>query len=737
MSIGAQNYSNQPLHLRMRADLQVQPLQFGGKTYWGIKDPFSLQYYQLRDEEYFILKQLDGVASFESIRRQYEKKFLPQKLEASHLQGFLSRLHEAGLILADALGQGEILLERQTQKQQAARRARWMNPLAIRFRGVDPHRLLTWLQPVAALCFTPWFLLATLLLLLSAVTLVFTHFDAVVAQLPEFTTFFEAKNLVLLGVSLALVKILHELGHALACRHFGGECREMGVMLLAFIPCLYVNVSDAWTMPQKWHRIIVSAAGILVELVISSLCVFLWWFTYPGLFHSLCLNIVFVCSVSTLLLNGNPLLRYDGYYILLDLVEVPNLRQRAQTIVSNRVHHFFFGHKADTLLREPRRLRRFLFAYGVASAIYRWLVVFLIVTVCYYVLEPYGLEIIAQVLGTFIFLGMLIVPVKSGIKEIQTYANAGRIDGGRFVRRGALVILILMGLLLIPFPHRISAPALIELQDAKHVYVTSPGFVASIASPQTVVEPGALIARLQNDQIDLEILKLKGQISEQQIRITTLKTRQVDDPEAARELPTAEEQLTDLKDQLAQRLTDQRRLTLTAPVEGTLIPAPRTPAPADAAELPDWVGSPFDADNQHCFLKRGTWLCSLGNPRALEASLIVDQEDVEYVQAGQTVRILLDEYPDQVITGTIDDIAEIDLEDLHPNLIHREEVITEVDAEGKRRLSSTSYLVRVKLDVTDEQPVIHASGQAKIVVAPESLGKKAYRGLRKTFRLLQ
>ena len=130
LSVGAQNFSNQPLHLRMRADLQVQPLQFGGKTYWGIKDPFSLQYYQLRDEEYFILKQLDGVASFESIRRQYEKKFLPQKLDASHLQGFLSRLHEAGLILADALGQGEILLERQIQKQQQARRARWADRAA-------------------------------------------------------------------------------------------------------------------------------------------------------------------------------------------------------------------------------------------------------------------------------------------------------------------------------------------------------------------------------------------------------------------------------------------------------------------------------------------------------------------------------------------------------------------------------------------------------------------------------
>ncbi|HAW26812.1 MAG TPA: hemolysin D, partial [Planctomycetaceae bacterium] len=106
MSFGPQDFSNQPLRLRMRADLHVQPLQFGGKKYWGIKDPISLQYYQLRDEEYFILQQLDGRASFDVIRKNYEQRFLPQKLQASHLQGFLSRLHQSGLIIADAFGQG-------------------------------------------------------------------------------------------------------------------------------------------------------------------------------------------------------------------------------------------------------------------------------------------------------------------------------------------------------------------------------------------------------------------------------------------------------------------------------------------------------------------------------------------------------------------------------------------------------------------------------------------------------
>lgn len=737
MSFGSQDFSNQALRLRMRLDLQVQQLQFGGATYWGIKDPISLQYYQLRDEEYFILNQLDGSATFEAIRRQYEQRFLPQKLDASHLQGFLSRLHQSGLIIADAIGQGEILLERQSEKQRQAIRSRWMNPLAIRFRGIDPHRFLNWLQPAAALCFTPLFLLASLMLMTAATTLILTHVDAVVAQLPDFTTFFEAKNLLLLGVSLALVKIIHELGHALACKQFGGECHEMGVMLLAFIPCLYVNVSDAWTMPHKWHRIMVSSAGIFVELVISSVCVFLWWFSYPGLFHSLCLNIVFVCSVSTLLLNGNPLLRYDGYYILLDLIEVPNLKQRAQTIVSNRLHHWFFGHKADILLKEPRRLRRFLFVYGVASMVYRWFIVIVILSVCYYVLEPYGLEIIAQVMGAFVLMGMLIVPLKSGLNEIQTYSKAGQIQWRRFLVRTAIVLLCLAGLCFVPLPHRITAPALIELKDAKQIYVTAPGFLKTAAAPQAELKPDSLIAELHNDQIEHEILKLTGLINEQEIRISTLQKRQLDDPEAAQELPTAEEQLIDLKEQLQQRQTDLRRLSLKAPIAGTLIPAPPQPVSQEEGALSNWSGSPLDPENRNCFLERGTWLCSVGNPDQLQARLIVDQEDVEFVQPGQSVRILLDEYPSTIFKGRIQQIAEIDMEDLHPNLIHREEITTELDPAGKRQLSNTSYLVRVTLDAPPEQPLIHSSGQAKIAVAPESLGKKAYRQLRKTIRLFQ
>ncbi len=144
-------------------------------------------------------------------------------------------------------------------------------------------------------------------------------------------------------LALAVVKVLHELGHALTCKHFGGDCHEIGVLLLFFTPCLYCNVSDAWLFPGKWPRIAVSAAGIAVEVFLAAIATFLWWFSIPGVFNTLCLNIMIVCSLNTLLINGNPLLRYDGYYVLADLLDVPNLGQQSRWLLGRLLAGFFLG----------------------------------------------------------------------------------------------------------------------------------------------------------------------------------------------------------------------------------------------------------------------------------------------------------------------------------------------------------------------------------------------------------
>ena len=172
-------------------------------------------------------------------------------------------------------------------------------------------------------------MIACCLLALSALSLVLVKFDVFQSKLPEFHQFFNLKNAIWLSIVLGVTKVIHEFGHGLSCRAFGGEVHEMGFLFLCFSPAMYCNVSDAWTLPSKWKRIIISFAGIYVELMIAAIATFIWWNSpaYPFL-NNLALALMVVCSVSTVMFNGNPLMRYDGYYVLADWLEIPNLRDR-------------------------------------------------------------------------------------------------------------------------------------------------------------------------------------------------------------------------------------------------------------------------------------------------------------------------------------------------------------------------------------------------------------------------
>ena len=178
-------------------------------------------------------------------------------------------------------------------------------------------------------------------------------------------------------IALGVVKIIHEFGHGLSCKAFGGESHEMGILLMCLSPALYCNVTDAWTLADKWKRIIISFAGIYVELVIAAIATFVWWYTpaYPTA-NNIALCIMVLCSVSTIMFNANPLMRFDGYYILADWLEVPNLREKANRFLNN-----LFLSKALGIEVPPdvymAPWRKWLFAiYAIASWVYRWVVTF-------------------------------------------------------------------------------------------------------------------------------------------------------------------------------------------------------------------------------------------------------------------------------------------------------------------------------------------------------------------------
>ncbi|HUG93571.1 MAG TPA: hypothetical protein VML55_22210, partial [Planctomycetaceae bacterium] len=517
--------TSRKLRLRRRRDLRVEPLEFGRRRYWGVKDPVALRYYQLRDEEFRILQMLDGTASLDDIKQRFEREFAPRRLSLQQLQSFIGMLHTEGLIVAEAPGQGRQLLDVRRRNQRRQWIGRLSNVLAIRFRGLDPERLLRRVHPWFRWMFSPVAVGAVALLALAALVLVAVEFDTVLARMPDFDVFFGLRNGLLLLATVAVVKVLHEFGHGISCRHFGGECHEMGLMFLVFTPCLYMNVSDAWMLPSKWHRIAISAAGMYVELLLASIATFLWWWSEPGLLNTLCLNLMFVCSVSTVLFNGNPLLRYDGYFILADLVEVPNLRQQSASVIKQWLGRFFLDTELENPRVVPERGRGWLALYAVASTVYRWFVVLAILWFVHGILKPHGLEVLAQLLAVVVVGGMVVAPLVRAFKFLRDPARSRDMNARRLLTRGGFVALAAVAIGLIPLPYRVTAPAVVEPAGARHVYVSVGGTLVESVRPGQRVESGQTVGLLQNLDVTREIAELRGQLAEQERLVANLRSR--------------------------------------------------------------------------------------------------------------------------------------------------------------------------------------------------------------------
>ena len=739
VAASAQTAETRILPIRRRADLAFHEQHIGGSRYWHVKDPVSLRYYQLSPEEHAVLMMLDGTVSLQEIRHRFEIEFAPQRLSLPQVQSFLAMLHSSGLVFSDSPGQAEILTSRNRNERSQRLLKQFSNVLAIKFRGFDPHGFLNWLVPQTRFLFSPWCVTFCVSLMVAAGVLAAVRIDTLQSRLPHFHEFFGATNLILLAATLAVTKILHELGHAVSCRHFGGECHEMGVMLLVLTPCLYCNVSDAWMLPSRWQRIVISAAGIYVELLLSAVCLFMWWFTIPGAFNSLCLNVVFVCSVSTVLFNGNPLLRYDGYYILSDLVEIPNLRQQAGALFRNWMSVWFLDTELDNQRLLPHRRKVFLVTWHVTSWLYRLIVIWGIMWFVHRVLDPYGLGPFVVVLAALTVTGMFLSPIVSFIKLLTSPFWSRTVNWSRFRIRTLFVFGLLIGGLMIPFPFSVRTPAVIRPEDARSVFVHQEGTLTWAVAPDASVEQDEKLATFQNRSLDRLIVKLEGDVALLEQRLRNFANRRLRDGDTIDALiPATQERLQEKKEELNHRITDRERLTLRAPIAGVVIPPAAVSRPkeqtTESTELPNWSGSPLDEANLGTTLATGTELCMIGQPDKFEAVVAIDQGDVEFIVPGQTVELLIDHVPNEILTGEIVDIAEIDLDVAPRELIEHDEFPTRLDADGIPRPLATAYQAKVRLNPVTSQLIVRATGLAKIQSVPQSAGQRLLRFFRQTFR---
>src|SRR5882757_4967001 len=447
--------SSRKLPIRMRPDLKARKQRYQGRLYWVVKDPIGLQYYRFEEEEYAILQMLDGHSSLDEIAQRFERDFPPQTIRTEELQQFIGMLHRSGLVITDAAGQGQQLVKRRGEKKRQEMMQAVTNVLSMRFKGIDPERFFNFIYPYIRWFFSVPAMVCCVTLALMALSLIIVQFDFFHSRLPDFHYFFRAQNWLWLALTLCVTKVLHEFGHGLSCKHFGGECHEIGIMFLVLTPCLYCNVSDSWMLPNRWHRAAIGAAGMYVELVLASIACFIWWFSVPGPLNYICLNVMFVSSVSTVMFNANPLLRYDGYYILSDVLEIPNLRQKASTILNRKLGEWFLGMEQPEDPFLPTRNLFWFMLYSVAASIYSWVVMFSILFFLFKVFQPYRLQIIGQIIAVAAIGSLIGRPLWSLGKFFYVPGRIEEVKKPRFYATVAGVVELLALILFLPLPYHV------------------------------------------------------------------------------------------------------------------------------------------------------------------------------------------------------------------------------------------------------------------------------------------
>jgi putative peptide zinc metalloprotease protein len=730
--------TSRPLTLRMRPDLNARRHRYHGRTFWVVKEPVGLNYFRFHDEEFAILCMLDGRSSLDDIKEEFETQFTPQKITYHDLLQFVGMLHRSGLVISEATGQGHQLVKRRNEKKHRELMGRISNVFALRFRGADPERFLNWLYQ-----YTGWFfrwptVVTVLLFALCAALLVAVNFEEFQRKLPAFHQFFGPKNWFYLGITMATVKVLHEFGHGLSCKHFGGECHELGFMMLVFTPALYCNVSDSWMLPNKWHRAAIGAAGMYVELFLASIATFVWWYSNPGLLNSICLSVMFICSVSTIVFNGNPLLRFDGYYILMDILEIPNLRQKATEITKRFFVWACLGIEQPENPFLPHDRQWAFGLYTIAAVIYRWVVVFSIIFFLNRVFEPYGLKIIGQVMALAGFFGLIAQPIWAIGKFFWTPGRLHKMKRERLIGTCAVIGVALLFVFVVPLPYSVKCMFEIQPREGHQVFPVVPGIIQEVGyRPGDQVAEGDVILKLQNLDLKQQLLELEGKYLELEEAYRVIEDQRQADPAAADQLEVTGAMRDSAQRQYEEKKKEFEKLTIVAPAAGTVIPPPARADKISSSQgrLPTWEGTPFDERNRGALLTPTDLICQIGDPQRMDAVLIIDQAYIDLIHPDQRVRVLLEAYTRKAYETTIEEIATTQVKVVPRGMSTQASgrLETTMDPSGQFRPLNTSYQARAPLVDVPGKLQAGMQGQARIYTKWQTAWQRFYRFAAKTF----
>ena len=600
--------------------ITVHRQEYREHTWFILHDRHKSRSHRFNSMAYFVISYMDGSRSMQELYDTVRTKYPDDSPSQDELSQLLGRLYLAELVHTDSVPDIDELSQRIEHSQWQKIKQYFMNPLALRFVLLNPDRILDnslrFIRPL----FRKRVLYGWCGLISFALGMTLINWPELnnATRLHTYTT----QNMVLLLISYPIIKLLHELGHAYAIKHYGGEVNEMGIMLLIFVPLPYVNAHSALSLADKYQRMLVSAMGIMVESTLAAIALLLWLNIEPGLIRNICLDVMLIGGFSTLLVNGNPLLRYDGYHILADFIESPNLASRSKKYLSYKIHYWLFRiEKSDTGIYSESE-RSWFFYYALAAFSYRIFIM---------------LFILGMILQKFYALGVLLAGwvislqiVLPGLRYLKNLAAAGQALPHR--RRiinvlGILTLFLLFVLFVIPVPYSSSTQGIIWLAEEMQVKARSAGFIREVlVKNNTHVKQGDALAVMEDPLLAGRIKILQAQLRELQTRYYANHGQQLETAKLKQDIATARTELGLYQ----QRLAD---LILKSPADGQLV-------------IPDVQDLPGQ------FMQHGQLIGFILEPGHIVAQVIIPEQEIAlFKQETSQFHIRLLGQPDRIIAA--------------------------------------------------------------------------------------
>jgi len=694
---------------RLRGHAAVHRHVYRGQVWYVLQDRSSGRFHRFSPNANLVIGLMNGTRTVREIWNTACTRLgddAPTQDEVIHL---LAALHRADVLQTNAPPDIDELHERHVQQKRMKLKQYIQNPLSLRFPLFDPDAFLAFLNPVTSRFFGWTGAVLWLSVVGWALLLAGAHWNDLTKDVTD--RLLSSQNLLLVSLVFPTVKIIHEFGHAAATKARGGEVHEMGLMLLVLMPVPYVDASASLAFREKRDRILVGAAGMLVELFLAALALLVWVNVEPGLVRSIAYNVIMVAGISTLVFNANPLLRFDGYYILSDILEIPNLGQRANTYLGHITNRYLLGVKESTAKDSSRGERIWFVFYSIASFIYR---IFVSIAIALAVAGKYF--VLGVLLALWSLYSVFVLPVAKKV----SYLVAG--SELRSHRGQALAVVGLIGAIAAAVIFWYPAPSWTRTEGVAvaplhaHVRAAGDGFITSVrATPNTRVSKGDPLVVVEDPELQSRVKVLEAQLKEQEARYTAARGDRV--------------QANIIKDEVAHI---EARLEYTRKRAQELIVRSTRDGIFIMSQVEDAPGR---------FVRRGELLAYVMDFSEIAVQAVISQEEIDLVRKmTRRVELRLVERIPEIIPAVVKRVVPAATDQL-PNMALSAQGGGEVpmdpgaSGEGDRpaesKAATTMFIFELEIGNRDRLKALGSRIYARFERQPEPLATQWYRTVRR------